>query len=213
MKTLELFSGTKSFSKVAKEFGHKTLTVDFDQELMPDIVANILDFNIDMLDGYKPDIIWASPPCTQFTVASMGKNWKYVYKEDKKLSPEDYLPANQKTKEAIKIIKKTMEIINELNPKHFYIENPRAVLRKLNLILYPYTTVTYCQYGFTNMKPTDIWTNNPKWIKVAKSCKNGMPCHESAPRGSRTGTQGIKNSIDRGKIPPDLIKEVLSFSL
>ena len=53
MKTLELFSGTKSFSKVAKEFGHKTLTVDFDQELMPDIVDNILE-----VTGKNPKVEW-----------------------------------------------------------------------------------------------------------------------------------------------------------
>ena len=213
MKTLELFSGTKSFSKVAKEFGYEILTVDLDQKLTPDIIADIMDFNIDMLNGYKPDIIWASPPCTQFTVASMGKNWKYTYREDRKLKPEDYLPANDKTKQAIEIIKKTMQIIHELNPKYFYIENPRAVLRKLNLIPYPFTTVTYCQYGFTNMKPTDIWTNNERWRMVGKSCKNGMSCHESAPRGAKTGTQGIKNPIDRGKVPPDLIREILDYRL
>ena len=62
------------------------------------------------------------------------------------------------------------------------------------------------------MKPTDIWHNNPKWGDVAKSCKNGMKCHEAAPRGSRTGTQGIRNAKDRGMIPPKLIEEILNYS-
>jgi hypothetical protein len=214
MQTLELFSGTKSFSKVAKEkYQYNILTVDNDKDLNPDICIDIMDFNINQLQGYKPDIIWASPPCTQFTVASMGRNWRYAYKKDKKLKPEDYLPANEKTKQAIEIIKKTMQIIYELNPKYFYIENPRAVLRKLDLIPYPFATVTYCQYGFTNMKPTDIWSNNRKWQMVAKSCKNGMSCHESAPRGSKTGTQGIKGAKARGMIPPKLIEEILDYSI
>jgi hypothetical protein len=59
------------------------------------------------------------------------------------------------------------------------------------------------------MKPTDIWTNNEEWLRVAKHCKNGDSCHESAPRGSKTGTQGIKNAELRGVVPPLLIEEIL----
>ena len=76
-------------------------------------------------------------------------------------------------------------------------------------------TVTYCQYEMDKepnerrMKPTDIWTNNAKWVPQPM-CKNGDPCHISAPRGSRTGTQGLKNNYERSKIPYDLCKEILS---
>ena len=55
----------------------------------------------------------------------------------------------------------------------------------------PRYTVTYCQYGDNRMKPTDIWTNHP-CPKFKPPCKNGDPCHVSAPRGSQTGTQGLK---------------------
>ena len=51
----------------------------------------------------------------------------------------------------------------------------------------PRYTVTYCQYGDTRMKPTDIWTNHPN-PKFKPPCKNGDKCHVAAPRGSRTGT-------------------------
>ena len=138
-----------------------------------------------------------------------------AYKErvkSKKIKRSNEETYNTKT-QAIEIIKKTMQIIYQLNPKYFYIENPRAVLRKLDLIPYPFATVTYCQYGFTNMKPTDIWSNNRKWQMVAKSCKNGMSCHESAPRGSKSGTQGLKNAKERGAIPPKLIEEILDYSI
>ena len=203
MKTLELFCGTKSFSKVAKEFNYQTLTLDFDKKFNPDIAKNILDFNIEDLNGYKPDIIWASPPCQKFSVASLSKNW----------NKHDLKPKNIETYIAMSIVSKTVQIIQKLKPKYFYIENPRAMLRKLFLIPYNYTTVTYCQYGFNYMKPTDIWSNNQNWLKVAKSCKNGMSCHESAPRGSKTGTQGLKNAHERGKIPPNLIKEILDYRM
>jgi hypothetical protein len=68
-------------------------------------------------------------------------------------------------------------------------------------------TVTYCQYGDNRQKPTDIWTNYLEW-KPKPPCKRGQPCHVSAPRGSRTGTQGIKGARDRGRIPPNLFKEL-----
>ncbi len=60
------------------------------------------------------------------------------------------------------------------------------------------------------MKPTDIWTNNPHWMP-RPMCKNGDPCHVSAPRGSRTGTQGLKKK-DRSKVPYPLLQEILISS-
>lgn len=39
-------------------------------------------------------------------------------------------------------------------------------------------------------------------------CKNGDKCHESAPRGSKTGTQGLKNAKLRGIIPEKLFYEI-----
>jgi hypothetical protein len=73
----------------------------------------------------------------------------------------------------------------------------------------PRKTVTYCQYGDTRMKPTDIWTNCSHW-NPKPACKNGDPCHESAPRGARTGTQGINGARDRSRIPEKLVIEILS---
>jgi len=58
------------------------------------------------------------------------------------------------------------------------------------------------------MKPTDIWTNMD-W-KPRPMCKNGnRECHhQPAPRGSVTGTQGLKGSYERSKIPPKLFEEL-----
>lgn len=57
------------------------------------------------------------------------------------------------------------------------------------------------------MKPTDIWTNLKEW-KPKQACKNGNKCHVSAPRGSRTGTQGIKGAINRSIIPQEIFHEI-----
>ena len=115
-----------------------------------------------------------------------------------------------------KIVKCTLDIIEYFKPKYFFIENPRGKLRKLDVIKgYDRSTVTYCQYGDKRMKPTDIWTNNlmdcfnEKGWNPKPMCKNGMPCHESAPRGSQTGTQGLKGNYERSIVPYELCKEIL----
>ena len=71
-------------------------------------------------------------------------------------------------------------------------------------------TVTYCQYGDNRMKPTDIWTNHESpYFKPM--CKNGDPCHESAPRGSRTGTQGLKGNLERSIVPAELCSDIVKM--
>lgn len=80
-------------------------------------------------------------------------------------------------------------------------------------------TVWYCKYGDSRAKPTDIWTNSKIWIP-RKECKNykynkdgniiDKHCnHESARRGSKTGTQGKKDSYNRSKIPKQLCEEII----
>tara|TARA_R100000479_G_C6333166_1_gene182304 strand:- start:37 stop:708 length:672 start_codon:yes stop_codon:yes gene_type:complete len=219
MKVLELFAGSRSFSKVAKEMGMQTFTTDIKDFEKIDLVIDILELDNDLLmkklfeKGLDNiDCVWASPPCTYFSVASIGHHWH-----------KDHTPKTEQAKHGVKIIKKTLDIINFLKPDYYFIENPRGKLRKLDVVKgIPRTTVTYCQYGDTRMKPTDIWSNfifkeqtllsdNNKlqgW-KPRPMCKNGMPCHESAPRGSKTGTQGLKGNYERSIVPYKLCKEIL----
>tara|TARA_A100001037_G_scaffold155002_1_gene139680 strand:- start:3 stop:680 length:678 start_codon:yes stop_codon:yes gene_type:complete len=201
MKTLELFAGSRSFTKVAEYHGFRTYTTDNQDFEKIDQVCDIFDFNIqkaiDHLGG-KPNVIWASPPCTTFSIASCGYHWN-----------KDKTPKTERCKTGIKIIEKTIEIIQEVKPMFYFIENPRGMLRKQSMMdPFPRYTITYCSYGDMRMKPTDIWTNLD-WIP-RKMCKNGnRDCHhQPAPRGSRTGTQGLKGDYERSQIPPDLFEEL-----
>ena len=104
-----------------------------------------------------------------------------------------------------------LDLIRELRPTFYFIENPRGGMRKMPWMQgLPRYTVTYCQYGDTRMKPTDVWTNHPA-PQFMPPCKNGDPCHVRAPRGARTGTQSLNGSKERSVIPPQLCEHVVNI--
>lgn len=200
LKVLELFAGSRSIGKMAEGFGMEVFSSDIKNFDGIHYVADILEFDLSKIP-FEPDIIWASPPCTTFSVASIGHHWKG--------GSGAYIPKTESAEIGKLIVIKTIEIIKHFNPQFYFIENPRGLLRKMEFMQdMNRHTVTYCQYGDKRMKPTDIWTNSLNW-KPRLMCKNGDKCHESAPRGARTGTQGIKNAYNRSKIPEQLCKEIL----
>lgn len=193
MRMLDLFCGTKSMASAFGREGFETLTLDNSLVFSPDICANILTW--DYTDMRKPDVIWASPPCKGFSVTSIPKNWR--------IEGGRYRPASITAGLGINIIKKTIGVIDHFRPRYWFIENPRAMLRKMAFMQgLPRQTITYCQYGDTRMKPTDIWGFFPEGFPIRK-CESGDKCHEAAPRGSRTGTQGLKGTIEKARIPEE----------
>ena len=134
-------------------------------------------------------------------MASIGSHWTG--------GKGAYIPKSETSKLGIHLLKKTLEIIDHFDPRFYFIENPRGVMRKMQCLQnIKRHTVTYCQYGDTRMKPTDIWTNSQLWVPK-KKCKNGDQCHEAALRGSKTGTQGKVSAYERSKIPMQLCTEIL----
>lgn len=203
----DFFSGTGSATKAFEDRGHTVIKVEIDPYFEAD-ERDILSLKADeLISKYgQPDFIWASPPCTTFSVASLRHYWSYV---DGKA-----VPKNDKTLQGIRLVEFTLDLIQELKPLlGWLMENPRGMLRKQSVVAdLPRRTVTYCQYGAPNQKPTDLWGYVPTWQPRAM-CSPGNTCHNSAKRGSDTGTQGMGGGGKRGAkkrsmIPYALGKEI-----
>lgn len=197
MKVLDLFAGLKGWSEPFAERGHEVFSIELDKGF-PGISLYADIINVTKADiPWQPDIILASPPCQGFSVMCIGRNWN-----------KDHTPKTDKARQSITLVEKTLSLIADLAPQYFVIENPRAKLRKMPQMQHlERRTVTYCQYGENRMKPTDLWGRFPASLNLAPMCKNGMPCHVAAPRGSTTGTQGM-DSAESAKIPAPLALSV-----
>lgn len=209
MKILELFAGTRSISNAFEKRGHETYSVEWNKEFdditLYEDINNLTKESIIKLCGGIPDVIWASPDCTTYSIAGISHHRK------KNINTGNLDPISEYAMFCDKTNKHVINLIRELKPKYYFIENPRGALRKMDFMkeLCRYT-ISYCQYGDTRMKPTDIWTNHPN-PQFKPMCKNGDSCHEKAPRGSRTGTQGLKGSIERSKIPEKLCNHIVDI--
>ena len=200
MNLLELFAGTRSVGKVAEEMGWNVFSTDLYDFEDIDYVGDVLEFKTSLVP-WTPDVIWASPPCTTFSVASIGTHWTG--------GKCAYIPKTDEAWRGIEIVRQTLAIIGHYPEAVWFIENPRGLLRRLSVLSGAprRETVTYCQYGDSRMKPTDIWTNCWNWVPRQR-CYNNDPCHVAAPRGSKTGTQGLA-LVDRSRIPEALCREIL----
>lgn len=211
MKVLELFAGTRSIGKKFESKEHQVYSVEWNEEF-ENIDWNVDIGTISMNDVTErfgiPDVIWCSPDCTSYSVAGISHHRRK--EEDGNLRPiSEYAQfCDEVNKNVIKLIDDFLKV----NPNLIYfIENPRGGMRKMNFIKdKPRYTIGYCSYGDTRQKPTDIWTNHPN-PKFKPLCKPGSPCHVAAPRGSRTGTQGLKGSKERSVIPSMLCEHIVDI--
>ena len=160
----------------------------------------------DILERFgKPDVIWASPDCTTFSVSAISHHRR------KNAETGNLDPISEYAKFCDMCDQNVIKLIKDLNPTYFFIENPRGGLRKMSWMQeFDRYTITYCQYGDFRMKPTDIWTNHPNPC-FKPPCKNGDKCHQAAPRGSSTGTQGLKNAMEKSRIPDQLCDYIVEI--
>ena len=212
MKVLELFAGTRSIGKAFEAKGHEVFSVEWEKSFEDiDLYEDILNVTAeDILQKFgRPDVIWASPDCTTFSIAAISHH--------RRKNPEtgNLDPVSDYAKFCDKVDQHVLDLIKELEPRFYFIENPRGGMRKMTWMQgLPRHTITYCQYETDRpviqrrMKPTDIWTNHPD-PKFKPMCKNGSPCHAAAPRGAKTGTQGLKGSKERSVIPAALCEHIV----
>ena len=209
MTVLELFAGTRSIGKAFEAHGHVVFSVEWNENFENiDLHKDILQLTAaEVMERFgRPDVIWASPDCTTFSIAAISHH--------RRKNPEtgNLDPVSDYAKFCDQVDQHVLRLIRELQPRYWFIENPRGGMRKMEWMQgLPRYTVTYCQYGDTRMKPTDIWTNHPD-PQFKPMCKNGDPCHVSAPRGAKTGTQGIKGHINRSIIPAPLCEHIVKIS-
>lgn len=202
MKLLELFAGSRSVGNAADKLGFDVFSVDWTPYEKINLAIDIQQLQIDDVP-FTPDIIWASPDCTTYTIAAISTHRNGVQ------------PKSEYAKKCDAVNMHFIELIKQweaINPNMvFFIENPRGMLRKMPFMQeFTRHTIWYCQYGDDRAKPTDIWTNSKTWTP-RPMCHNGnKSCrHQPAPRGSKTGTQGKKGSYERSKIPNELCLEIL----
>ena len=214
MKVLELFAGTRSIGKAFEAHGHQVFSIEWNKDFDNiDLYADIAQVTADdilRLFG-RPDVIWASPDCTTFSVAAISHHRR------KNAETGNLDPISDYAKFCDRVDRHVLELIQALKPPFWFIENPRGGMRKMTWMQgLPRYTVTYCQYELEKptserrMKPTDIWTNHPN-PRFRPMCRNGDPCHAKAPRGSRTGTQGLKGSKERSVIPKALCEHIVNI--
>ena len=180
LKILDLFSGRKGWTSAMRDRGHYVLTIDNDPDTEPDICMDINDLTIEEI-GTDWDIVLASPPCEGFSIASCMVHWS---------AEEPRVPKTQFADDSLQLVQHTYELIQQINPVYWAMENPRGMLRKV--WKEPTLTTYFASWLGGNFetrrpqKPTDLWGEFPESMPWPKP-----RMWEVARRGAKTGTQGL----------------------
>ena len=207
IKVLELFSGTRSIGKVCDELGWDSVSVDLISEATHK--CDIMDFDYKQYPKDTFDIVWASPPCTNYSKLQdcfLGRKRKGV------LYTKEIQEAEMK--EDDKLVIRTLEIIDYFNPEYYFIENPATSKMKDRDYMKdrPFYIVDYCMYSdYGYRKRTRIWTNKEGWDAKTcnKKCGNMVGNLHKNNLGNTERRQKVKgitfSQSDRYRIPPDLV--------
>ena len=187
LKILELFIGTKSVGKVAEQLGYDVISLDLRNA---DINCDILHWDYTCFAPETFYLIWASPPCTEYSRA-------------KTVGHRDIEQANS-------IVLRTLEIISYLDPNYWVIENPQTGLLKNQYFMndIPYNDVDYCKYGMPYRKRTRLWNNIPNFIPLPlcnKDCNSMI-----GNRHISTGQHDSNSTKDLYVIPSPVILDVFN---
>lgn len=212
MKCLELFKGTGSVSRVLEQAGGEVVSLDIRKKYNPTHVCDILDFDYRQYAPGYFDIVWASPDCRVYSplqTTNVGSNRKYKTREE----------LDQARLDNSKYVEKVLEIIEYLQPKEWYIENPYySTMRLLDCMKdLPSVRFDYCRFGFVYQKPTRIWTNRTDLVEHKCACTTkrhkvmlGIARGKMVRPNQETDTTNME---DRYVIPEGLVRYIFSQHL
>tara|TARA_Y100001963_G_scaffold157838_1_gene255298 strand:+ start:2434 stop:3417 length:984 start_codon:yes stop_codon:yes gene_type:complete len=193
MRILGLCCGRKGWESAFIERDHDVLTIDIDPEMEPDICMDIMDLTIEDI-GTDWDIILVSPPCQTFSIGSCRWYWT----ADEPRVP-NYERKGQAADDALQLVHHIYELIEQIKPKFWAMENPTAMLKKVWKA--PAVSTFFASWSGGHLeyrrpkKATDLWGVFPESMPWPE------PRHwEEAERGTLKGTQGMPFE-DRGIIP------------
>ena len=205
MRALVLFKGTGSVDRALEGYGFKVDSLDIDPSCNATWTSDILEWDTwrHMMPG-RYDFIWASPPCVQYSQARTRA----------------HTPRNLELADSI--VQRTLEIIKELAPKAWLLENPQTGLLKTREFIqgYPFRDVCYCRYSdgvkWRYRKATRLWGVLPTFVP-RPMCIPSNPCEHSAATGkhpdvAQRGGQGTGSRCftlkDLYSIPTELCRDV-----
>jgi len=201
MRLLELFSGSKSVSKAIGDRFETVVSLDIVDRYEPTITADILTWDYTIYPPGHFDVVWSSPPCTEFSALNNARPEKV---------PNLAL--------ADSIVQRTLEIIRYFNPTYWYLENPQTGTLKLRPYMegLPYRDFDYCRFSdWGYRKRTRIWTNAPidsALCQGAGICTNMDGSRHRKAIGNHTYGEywpvGTERQLQRYAIPARLIRHL-----
>ena len=213
-RILELFCGTKSVGNVFEKDGYEVISLDYNKKFNATHTEDILTWDYTQYPPGYFNVIWASPDCTTWSLATGGKyrTKTSIYG----LNNEYQIKATLGNNMVLRVI----EIIKYFQPKSWFIENPRGLLKyfpplndfieehnsNMNLVYY----ANYNNWGFP--KATNIWSNLPLWenekTPIMPEDTYVMKYHNYDGREKKKFKAFQTNAKERSKIPPDLIERL-----
>ena len=189
MKVLELFSGNADITKAFKKAGIECVSVDYDSNKNPDIVADVYSLKPDFFKQF--DFIWLSPDCTTYSFASHGKHRR-----------SGGIPVSDYARECDTHNILLFNLLRSLNIP-FICENPRCHFRHMQFIKdFNRITIYYSTYGTPYNKPTDLFSNREELLKVFNTKYTKAIIHLDY-------VKKYDDFLGRCKMPEGLIEDII----
>jgi len=174
-----------------------------DRDMDADIRMDIMDWDYRTYAPGYFDVIWSSPPCTEYSRAkTVGV---------------------RKLDDANSVVRKTLEIIDYLQPTYWMMENPQSGLLKDQSVVLgrPYNDLDYCKYGMPYRKRTRLWNNIEAWTPkplCRKDCDHmcGNRHEQSAQQTPHRHLASVRRRYrarDLYRVPEALIEELFGLLL